>query len=223
MKYIFANWKCHKNTTEITTWAKWFQGVSLEKITVIICPSFVYLPLVHSLLPTAKLGAQTVSPFPNGAYTGAVSAQMVSELAQYVILGHSERRAHFAETDQIVANQTREALDNNLTPIVSVDLHNWSSQLAQFTDAQLQNIFVMYEPPEAISTAAGGHSVAIEDVKKALQLIASHYTVKGYLYGGSVTAENVAAYLEITDGAVVGAASVDPTDFSKLLKAATDH
>jgi len=227
MKYVIGNWKSHKTSSEIKTWVEqWKSQKNIDKssnIKVVLCPTLVGLPVLHELLPDLALGAQVLSPYGDGAYTGAVSARIVREYAQFALLGHVERRTYFGETDQIVALQVVQALDNELTPIVAVADKNWSSQLAQFDRDQLAKILVMYEPPEAISTSGSGHAADLDQVKAAIKLIQSEYQVKGVLYGGSVDAENVQTYLNepTIAGVVPGAASLDAGQFGKLVAAAT--
>ncbi len=223
MKYIIGNWKSHKTSTEIKEWVEIWKlnkkSVQKPDLQVVICAPLTGLPVLHEFLPDLRIGSQVLSPFSDGAYTGAVSARLVKEYAQFALLGHAERRAHFGETDQLVAQQVIQAIDNNLTPIVAVSDQNWSSQLAQFDREQLSKILVMYEPPEAISTSGVGHAADLEQVKNAVQLIQSEYKLKGMLYGGSVTAENIAQYMEepTISGVVAGAASLDAVSFINLI------
>jgi triosephosphate isomerase len=225
MNYIIGNWKSHKNLADVKGWINTFsasQLASTPTLNIIVCPSFVHLPTVHQLFPSINLGVQTLSPYPDGAYTGAVSARMASEYAQYALLGHVERRKYFHETDAMVAQQAIQAVENQLTPILAVDKNNWSSQLAQLTDEQLKQSLVMYEPAEAISTSGGGAAADLGEVLQAIQLITTEYSVKGVLYGGSVTAENIAHYMNEPSiaGVVPGAASLDASSFVQLIKAA---
>jgi len=221
MKYLIANWKCHKKSSDVQNWVTETKQAGItgknKALELVICPPFIHLSLLRNLLPEIQLGVQTLSPFSDGAYTGAVSALMVSEFAQYAILGHTERRQYFGETDQIVANQALQALDNSMTPIVALEKKNWSSQLSQFDPGQLKKILVMYEPSEAISTS-GGEAADLHDVQQTAQLIRGGYPIKGFLYGGSVTAENVGTYMHAAgvDGVVVGAASLDAHSFIHL-------
>jgi len=225
MKYIIGNWKSHKTRSEIIDWVTVWKLNSMmiaqEGIQIVICPTLLGLPILNELLPTLRLGAQSVSPYGDGSYTGAVSARLIKEYAQFALLGHVERRTHFGETDQIIAAQVVQAVDNNLIPIVAVSDQNWASQLDQFDREQLQKMLVMYEPPEAISIAGAGHAADLESVKKAAQLIQNNYQVKGVLYGGSVSAENVSQYMEQPEiaGVVPGAASLDVASFIQLITA----
>jgi triosephosphate isomerase len=225
MKYIIGNWKSNKNLAQVRAWAQEFAGhmKNVEEnaeLKIVLCPSFVHLCLAQELLPSLDLGAQTLSPFPNGQYTGAVSALMVSEFVEFAIIGHAERRKFFAENEQSVANEAIQALENKMTPIVAVDDHNWSAQLSQLDDDQLNKVLVMYEPPEAISTSGQGHAADLEQVKKAIQLIKSAYSVKGVLYGGSVNATNIVEYVRepVIDGVVPGNASLDAKEFVVMIE-----
>ncbi len=225
MKYIIGNWKSNKNIAEVKAWAarvkKSAKLLNNSELAVVICPSFIHIPVVADLLPEITLGAQTLSPYPNGSYTGAVSALLASEFVKFAILGHTERRMHFGETNQIIANQAIQALENHITPIVAVDKTNWSSQLSQFDPPQLKNMLVMYEPPDAISSNAGAQAADIDDVKAVVQLIKNEYAVKGVLYGGSVSPANISTYMneQLIDGVVPGAASLDADEFVAMIQA----
>lgn len=190
------------------------------EVTVVLCPSFLYLQELQKRVPELQLGAQTVSPYPNGAFTGAVSAEQLRQYVQFVIVGHVERRTHFAETEQIVAQQAREALNAGLTPIIAVDSHNWGQQLAQLDANELKSCIVMYEPPEAISTAGSGQAAAVEEVAAQIVRIKHELSPKAVLYGGSVSATNVATYIghPDIDGVVPGAASLEAASFIDLVR-----
>lgn len=225
MKYIIGNWKSHKNRSEIELWAQGWKQLKVpisDQVWVVVCAPLIGLPVLQELLPKLSLGAQVLSPFSDGAYTGAVSARMVKEYASFALLGHVERRKNFGETDQSVAQQVLQALDNEIVPIVAVSDANWAQQLSQFDNQQLLKILVMYEPPEAISTSSGGgHAADVDAVKVAVSQIKSEFKVKGVLYGGSVNPENVARFMQedSIDGVVPGAASLDPSSFAALVEA----
>jgi triosephosphate isomerase (TIM) len=224
-KYILANWKSNKNQAEVRQWSQQVaRSLVLEqspKLQVVLFPPFLYLPELHQQVRALHLGAQTVSPYPNGAYTGAVSALLVSQYAEYALLGHAERRKYFQETDQIVAQQVRQALDAKLTPIVAVDDHNGVNQLTLFDREELKACIVMYEPPGAISTMQGGsHAADVDQVIQAINRIRSEFSPKAVLYGGSVSSKNVATYIghADVDGVVPGAASLDSQEFIDLVR-----
>ena len=222
--YLFANWKANKNAAQLRTWAEEFQNglhSTTAPLEVVVLPSFVHLAELNSLLPKVALGVQTLSPFANGAYTGAVTAAMVREYAQYALLGHAERRTHFHETDQVVAQQVEQALASGVVPVVAVHDQNWSSQLAMFTNEQLARLLVMYEPPEAISTG-GGVAADVNAVVQVVTQIKQAYAVAGVLYGGSVSAANARTFFaqDSIDGAVVGAASLDAATFLTIVQEA---
>jgi triosephosphate isomerase len=231
MKYIIGNWKSHKTLSEAKAWAEevaasplyqQLQNGRLGQLQVVLCPAFLHFQQLQWFIPNLTLGAQTLSPFSDGSYTGAVSARMIAPQVKFAILGHVERRKYFSETDQVVALQAIQALDNEITPIVAVDKKNWSSQLSQFDKEQLQRMLVMYEPSEAISDNSGGHSADLKEVKEMIQLIKADYPVLGVLYGGSVSSKNITEYIgeaEI-DGVVPGAASLEAKEFLATVKAA---
>lgn len=154
MKYIIANWKCHKNQEMVEEWMQAVAAAHVieraQNMTVVLLPSFLYLQQLQHKVEGLVLGAQTLSAYPSGAYTGAVSAEQLRPYVEFAMLGHVERRKHFGETNQVVAQQVREALAANITPIIAVDEKNWAQQLALLDANELKSCIVMYEPPDAI-------------------------------------------------------------------------
>ena len=130
MKYIIGNWKCNKSEKEVREWferlaQKYSESqVNIENLTFAVAPPFVYLPLAKSLIDKLKLpiklAAQDVSPFEDGAYTGEVSAKQLAQYVTYVIVGHSERRRYFTETDEQIAQKVEQLEKANLIPILCI-------------------------------------------------------------------------------------------------------
>jgi len=216
--FIIGNWKSHKTSKEATEWfeklATLFkeETLSYENKTIILCPPFHLLPLVSSLIHEhqlpLQLGAQDVSPFEVGAYTGEVAASQLREYVDYVIIGHSERRKYFGESDEVVAQKTKQALGAGITPLVCV----------QSIDTTVPHgvSMIAYEPVFAIGT---GNADTPEDAEKVLQT----FKDKGMqitLYGGSVNPENVASFMKesAVDGVLPGTDSLDPDLFFHIIQ-----
>lgn len=184
----------------------------VDQKEVIVCPPFTLLQTVKFFLTEhesgLKLGAQDLSPFPKGAYTGEIAGLQLKEFAQYVIIGHSERRKYFHEDDQMLANKVDMALEAGLHPIFCVqDVHTVIPKGVRI---------VAYEPVFAIGTGEPDSPENADDVARKIK-----ETVKAeaVLYGGSVSAENVQAFtsMENLDGVLVGSASLDPISFSSIV------
>ena len=187
-------------------------------LEIILCPPFTLLHPLKLLITNyqlpIKLGAQNISPFPDGAYTGEISARMLKELGvEYVIIGHSERRKYFGESEQILENKVKEALDVNIIPIFCVQ--------GKTTPVPERVKIIAYEPVFAIGTGnpdtpEDGNKIALS-FKERL----SQDTV--VLYGGSVTPENVRSFClqENISGVLVGEASLDPKKFSEIVQNAS--
>jgi len=224
-RYAVANWKSHKTTGEAEQWLTTFLGAHQPApgVQVIIAPSFICLEPLQRLLTEQgatqiALAAQDLSPFPNGAYTGAVAAAMVRELAGYAFIGHSERRRYFHETHQEVANKVSEAVAAGITPILCLDQPYAAAQIAALTESDAEQVIFGYGPMEAI-----GIDIPLSRrlVVAAVEEIRSRLPNQPLLYGGSVNGENAADYLQIDgiDGVMAGSASLDPLEFAKICAA----
>ena len=245
---VAGNWKMNKTVAEgreltasLLSSIKDISGV--EKV---LCPPFTALFPVAALLvgTDIHIGAQDMHWEAKGAFTGEIAPGMVSEFCQYVIIGHSERRAYFGETDETVNKKTKAAIQAGLIPIVCVGetlVEYESGQTAQVVKRQLlgglkgletngaQKVVVAYEPVWAIGTgrASSGENanLVVKDVIRPAinSLFGSEISQSvRVLYGGSVTGANAAEFFaqaEI-DGALVGGASLKVDDFVAIVKAA---
>jgi len=241
--FIAGNWKMNTTATE----AEQLVLEMLEKLDRIegaekvLCPPFVSLVALNMMLRGAsiKLGAQNMHFETAGAYTGEISPLMLSELCEFVILGHSERRWYFGETDEIVNKKVKAALANKLKPILCVGERleeNEAGKTEEVINRQMtaalkgiepvSNLVIAYEPVWAIGTgkAASGEQAAatiqfIRDVLAKLwnKSIAQDLRI---LYGGSVNSANIAEFIshpEI-DGALVGGASLKAGEFVSIVE-----
>jgi triosephosphate isomerase len=216
----------------------------------VLCPPYTSLLAVAALLEGTDigLGAQNMHWELSGAYTGEISPAMLAEYCHYVIIGHSERRIYFGETDETVNRKTRAALSHGLAPIVCVGetLEEYEAgRTAEVVSRQMRlglsgiggmfesgaaNAFVIaYEPVWAIgtgrpSTAEGAAAVVREIIRPALTELFGAETAQAVrvLYGGSVKGSNAAEYFREAeiDGALVGGASLKAGDFLQIVQAA---
>lgn len=230
-KLIVANWKENLTVNEAQEWLEKFSIFNDQfpnDLGVVICPSFVVLPMMAyeiSKLERVKLGAQDVSKFEEGQYTGEVSAKMLRDFVSFAIVGHSERRKHFGETDKVIATKSLLALNYDLTPIVCIssieEVRSWRREVGkEARSLRLESVVLVYEPVEAISTKGQFHPDDPEHAnlmaKKIKAEIGQNIRV---LYGGSVNSRNVVTFIgrEDIDGVLVGQASLDPVEFSKIV------
>ncbi len=215
--FIIANWKSNETTPEVE---KWFTEINNAQLSfnadekcIIICPPFTLLSKVKELVIKSNLsfnvGAQDVSPFDEGAYTGEENVDQIKEFADFVIIGHSERRKNLSETDEIISQKAKKAIEGNLTPIFCV----------QGVDTPIPYgiEIVAYEPISAIGT---GKPDTPEDAENVARTIKEKNAVKYVIYGGSVTGDNVADFMKMPsiDGVLVGGASLDAGKFSLIIK-----
>jgi len=242
---IAGNWKM--NTTAQTA-RELAEGIvegnldTIASVEKIVCPPFIYVPLVSDILvaTTVKIGAQDMHWEAKGAFTGEVSADMINDYATHVIIGHSERRAMFGETDETVNKKLRAALAANLIPIVCVGETGDERQAGQTEAVLLRQVrgaldgvdlplhaIIAYEPVWAIGT---GVAATAQDANDACALIRREIaSLKGastadavrVLYGGSVSPANVAELVgqSDVDGGLVGGASLQAQSFIDMVKA----
>ncbi len=240
---IAGNWKMNTTVAEAAELVKAMkeklhQIAGVEKV---LCPPFVSLTTVKELIKgtSIKLGAQNMYFERSGAYTGEVSPAMLAGLCEFVILGHSERRGYFGETDQLVNKKAKAALAAGLTPIVCVGEsleQNNAGETVQVITRQVKAAFdgidspkgtiIAYEPIWAIGTgksASGEQANAV--IKVIRDMIARIYgdqiaQAMRIQYGGSVNSANIAEFIrqpEI-DGALVGGASLKAPDFLGIVE-----
>lgn len=214
-KLIIANWKSHKNIYDARIFMEIFSSnmgnLNISNKEIVLAPSFNLLSEVKDLaekfdLPVS-LSAQNISSFPQGAYTGEVSADQLRDLVEWTIIGHSERREYFKEDDEILQQKTNEAIKAGLNIIYCIQ--NSSQKIPEGVQA------VAYEPPNAIGSGVPDSPLHVE---KVFEEIKNSFSGK-VLYGGSVDKKNVRDYIHINncDGLLVGGASLDPNSMIELL------
>jgi triosephosphate isomerase len=246
--FVAGNWKMNRTVEQARTlMQEMLPGLqAITGVERVICPPFTALAALAETLKDSGigLGAQDMHWEASGAYTGEVAPAMVKEFCAYVILGHSERRTYFGETDATVNKKTKAALANGLTPIVCVGEtleENEDGLTAEVVNRQVkaglhgltaeqgQGLVIAYEPVWAIGTGRaasgeGANKVVAECIRVPLAELFGAPTAQGIrvLYGGSVTGANAVEFFsqpEI-DGALVGGASLKPADFISIVQAA---
>ncbi|XXM70899.1 triose-phosphate isomerase [Lysinibacillus sphaericus] len=244
---IAGNWKMNKTASEAKTFTEEVKGLvpDTDKVDSVICAPALYLENLVEQTKDSKvaIGAQTMHFEENGAFTGEVSPVALADLGvEYVIIGHSERREMFNETDESVNKKTLAAFKHNLTPIVCVgetleQRENNETKdfvgsqvkkaLAGLTEDQVKKTVIAYEPIWAIGT---GKSSTSEDANEVCahirQVVESEFSQAAadsvrVQYGGSVKPNNIKEYMAQSDidGALVGGASLEPQSFLQLLEA----
>lgn len=220
--YIGANWKSNKTVEESLAWYEEFAALSasqpdiVKDRSVILCVPYTNLyPLKLAMEKTpapVELGAQDVSPYPEGAYTGQISARMIHGLAAWVIIGHSERRKYFRETDEDLFRKVGQVKDAGMKVMYCIS--DPAMPVPPDTD------IIAYEPVWAIGT---GKTDSPENAAAAIAEIKKASGVQKALYGGSVTPDNVSGFVhaEPIDGVLIGGASLDPKKFVSLIQHAS--
>ena len=240
-----GNWKMHKTGNETTSFFQKFAPMvaGITHAEVVVCPPFVDLAAaVDAARPTSiEIGAQDVFWLKEGAYTGEISASMLAAIGcRWVIIGHSERRQHFGETDETVFKKTNAAVEAGLKPIVCVGERleereagsteavlatQFAGGIAGLIPEQFARIVIAYEPVWAIGTgktatpeiAAAAHQFLRNEIRACFG--DEHAAACRILYGGSVKPDNIKGLMaqpEI-DGALVGGVSLDPESFAAIV------
>lgn len=234
---VVANWKMYTNASDAAILAITIRNnvAGINNVEVVLCPPTIWLTEVSSIIGKGgkvRLGAQNIFYESEGAYTGEISPLMVKDVADYVIVGHSERREHFGETDLEINEKVIAALRAGLSPIICVGekkksekyphepVHQLKEALMHVPKKYYKQIVVAYEPIWAISTKENRNRNAdVEYVVKVFSALRELVLRDSpILYGGSVNSTNAAEYAlrpEI-DGALVGAASLRASEFIKI-------
>jgi len=240
---IAGNWKMNTTVSEATELVKAMRAGldQIANVDKVICPPFISLAVVKELIrgSSIRLGAQNLYFEEKGAYTGEISPLMLADLCEFVIIGHSERRQYFNETGEIVNKKLRAALKVGLKPILCIGEkleENEARRTEEVVTEQLESslagidsldgLIIAYEPVWAIGTgkAATGRQVS-ETIGLILYNIAQLYDEEvaqqmRILYGGSVTADNIAEFVQQSeiDGALVGGASLKANEFLSIVR-----
>lgn len=218
--YIIGNWKSNKNRQEVEDWFQtYFKSktkILSQTVTAVVCPVYIHLDMSHTLVKKLnldlKLGAQDVSPYKEGAYTGEVTASQLKELVEYIIIGHSERRKYFGEDDKLLEEKVKRAKEENLKTVFCVQDEN--TYVPESVD------IIAYEPIWAIGS---GTPDTPENANHVIGIIKKKTENMKVIYGGSVTPENILSFIsmEHIDGVLPGGASLDPLKFFKMVDQAS--
>ena len=243
---IAGNWKMYKTGPEAVETAMELEKLcsDVTDVDVMIAPTYLSLPLVSTTLRDSriKVGAQNLYFENQGAFTGEVSAEMIKAAgAEYVIIGHSERRQYFDESDLSVNKKIRAAMGSGLKPVLcigetetnrdeektfSILDKQVSNGLKGLSFDELGNLVLAYEPVWAIGTGKTASVDQVDEVHQYLRSLLEKLFSKDFsgktriLYGGSVNPDNVKELMDIkdVDGALVGGASLDAAKFINIIK-----
>ncbi len=242
--FIAGNWKMNKTAADTAAFLDALSGRSFDGVEVAVCVPFTALWAAKQAAPGGvKVYAQNMHETPSGAFTGEVSAPMLAEIGvDGVVLGHSERRQYFCETDKALQRKVPAALEAGLTPILCVGESEEERErgdterklrtqvqegLHDVPDDRLADVVIAYEPIWAIGT---GRNATPEQAEEAIAFIRALVGDRSkeaaasvrILYGGSVKSSNAAEIMaeEDVDGALVGGASLDPDSFARIVEIA---
>ncbi|WP_342227313.1 triose-phosphate isomerase [Rickettsiella endosymbiont of Rhagonycha lignosa] len=252
-QYIIGNWKMHGSKTSVAELLNKivdYEQKELSNVNIVVCPSYVFLNQTQMLLNKTKLqwGGQNMAAEPEGPYTGEISASMLCEFGcQYVLLGHSERRQLYGETDAQIAKKFSLAIRTGLTPIVCVGetlvereanqtyavLQTQLEKIVDYGSDVLKQAIIAYEPVWAIGTGLSAQPQQAQEVhqflREQLNFLGSDLAQElPILYGGSIKASNAEALFQMPDidGGLIGGASLDAAEFFRIyeiLASTTGH
>lgn len=242
-KLVAGNWKMNTTLADAHVLARGvLNGAEhIERIEIVLCPPAIWLAqLAHDAVPVGrlphlKLGAQNMYFEETGAFTGEISPLMIKEVAEYVIIGHSERTHIFREDAELVADKVRSALEHGLTPILCIGedkqspdskrqlVHQLNHLLKDVEQSDLHKLVVAYEPVWAIGSGNPATPEYAEDVMSALRSAVTEKT--RLLYGGSVNEENAPGFLAQPncDGFLIGGTSLKLKPFLTVCQQADDQ
>lgn len=248
---VIANWKMNKTVAETVAFIDAFKPAVADNkhVDAVLCPPFIALAATADKLKGTSIGwgAQNVNENENGAFTGEVSGSMLASLnCGYVIIGHSERRQFYGDTDSLVQKKIAKAYKYNMVPVVCVGESlaqretgktfevvgtQVKAALETLPSADVQRLVFAYEPIWAIGTGRTASPAQAQEVHLAIRnilkdLYGSNTSLRvRILYGGSVKPDNMAELMacEDVDGGLVGGASLDASSFAKIVNAAAVH
>lgn len=222
-KIIVANWKANKTKKQVKTWLDVFLKSKLPKnLQIIIAAPYVFLPTINpslTLSDNTYLAAQDVSSYPPGSYTGQITASMLSEFVDFVLIGHSEARRYLHQTQEEINKKISLCQKFALTPIIFI------AKKKHLPPKYPSSSYFVYEPPFAISTSNKPSPLNPQNAAEKITAFKKNVNspkVK-FLYGGSVDENNISSYLSFPqiDGVVPGKASLNISQFLKLIKNAS--
>ena len=247
--FVAGNWKMFETTAEARQlMSELMPGLtSIPEVEIVLCPPFTAILPVAALVEGTGIGvgAQNMHWEPSGAFTGEVSPTMLAELCRYVIIGHSERRTYFGETDETVKRKVSSALAHGLVPILCVGETLEENEAGRTSEVvsrqvreglegvpvdQIPSVVIAYEPVWAIgtgraATAEGANQVIADYIRGVVSGAYGESAAQAVrvLYGGSVKAVNAAEFFRQADidGALVGGASLKAAEFISIVRAAT--
>ncbi len=228
MLYLVANWKSNQTVTQATLWLETFRQICPKvpiNLKLILCAPYTDLTQANQYITTYNLpismGAQNVSSHSAGAYTGQVNAQMLSELVDFSLLGHSEVRREQKETNEIVAHKALELLKFKITPIICIDKPYLEAQIKALfkLNINIGSCIFAYEPSSAIGSSQPEDPAIAENIASQISFLAHENCP--ILYGGSVQKNNIRLFINKPhiNGVLVGSASLSAQEFVSLISA----
>ena len=243
VKYVLGNWKLNNTRSDIEVWLAAFNHSAVAGVRVGVSPVCIYLDLMVGRCDGLMIGAQDVSVYTGGAYTGEVSADMLRDIGvDYSLVGHSERRQFFHESDKNIADKVKGLLSQNIIPVIccgesqveyesgeakAVIAKQLAAVFSVLSADDLAKVVIAYEPVWAIGTGLTATPQVAQEMHRFIRQEASEaFGVEAadalsILYGGSVNEQSAVELFAQPDidGGLVGGASLDPKSFMNIIEA----
>jgi triosephosphate isomerase len=241
-KIVAGNWKMNLSAEKANLLFNEVSKIASDKVMVMVAPAFVYLNEFSKINTPIVIAAQNCAAYERGAYTGEVSAEMLKSInVNYVIIGHSERRAYFGETNEVVKNKVDLALSNGLCPIVCcgesleeresgkekiIIKEQLEQALFHLDKQQIRSVIIAYEPVWAIGTGKTASPDQAQEIHAYIRELLMHQFGEevaqqiSILYGGSCNAQNAEQLFanKDVDGGLIGGAALDASSFESIIR-----
>jgi triosephosphate isomerase len=225
MKYLIANWKANLNFDQVGNFCREWLGLIEEKplpvdCEVVVATTSVFYAWLHQTDRKFSVGLQDISQFSGGAHTGEVTiTNLVGLEPKYMIIGHSERRRDFGETNQLIVAKAKHAWDIGSIPVICFDLPEMPELAELLTPFKEQPRVLAYEPVSAISTSGHAGNIDPQYLAELMPRFRIAFGSHPVIYGGSVKPDNAHLYAETAAGLLVGGASLEAEKFYQIVQA----
>jgi triosephosphate isomerase len=229
MKFLIANWKANLNFTNVSDFCQNWLQLLKEKplpidLEVVVATTSLFYTWLEQEDRHFSVGLQDISVFHGGAYTGEVTiTNLADNPPKYVIIGHSERRQYFQETNQLILQKAQRLWEVGSIPVICFDLPVLSELSELLSDYFHQEMIFAFEPVSAISTSGKAGNLSPQELQQLMPKFRATFQGKPVIYGGSVKPDNAAGYANLTAGLLIGNASLQAESYYQIINAFSNY